>query len=276
MGGDNLGRLSPGENLALGMMSGVCCKMTNYPLLVWKNQSQQGLALTTNPKLLYRGLPMACLNLGGTTAVQFWFTGFFQKLLTEGGKKPLTSQNEMLAAFLAGACAGVPCSLLELTMIQQQRFGGSMFSVPQRLVADQGARSLTRGMLPCTGRESLFTMAMLGLCPVIQRELKDTYGLSNDTALAAGALSASLFSATLSHPMDTIKTCLQGDVEQVKYTNVRSTAQSLVEEYGVAKGLFKGLTWRVGLITTTFFLINRFKEVIAPVAFPVKEEKASA
>ena len=33
------------------------------------------------------------------------------------------------------------------------------------------------------------------------------------------------------------------------------------------KGLFKGLAWRVSLITTTFFLVNKFKQTLAPVLF---------
>ena len=46
---------------------------------------------------------------------------------------------------------------------------------------------------------------------------------------------------------------------------------------GVA-GLFKGLNWRIVLIATTFFLVNKFKVVILPIAFPdaigdTKEEK---
>ena len=38
-------------------------------------------------------------------------------------------------------------------------------------------------------------------------------------------------------------------------------------------GLFKGLAWRVTLITTTFFLVNKLKVAIAPVAFPDKADE---
>ena len=40
--------------------------------------------------------------------------------------------------------------------------------------------------------------------------------------------------------MDTIKTCMQGDVEQKKYKGIVQTGRLLAEEYGVAQGLFKG------------------------------------
>jgi len=68
--------------------------------------------------------------------------------------------------------------------------------------------------------------------------------------------------------MDTIKTCMQGDLEQKKYTTVTKTGQSLASEYGVAQGLFKGLSFRIVLIATTFFLVNKFKEQLVPVMYP--------
>ena len=96
-GGDSLQKLSSTQNLSLGMMSGVCCKMINYPLLSTKNAVQQGRGVVFNPSIVYRGLPMACLNLGGTTAVQFFATGYFQKLIA--GDKQVTDSQKNAAAF---------------------------------------------------------------------------------------------------------------------------------------------------------------------------------
>ena len=44
-------------------------------------------------------------------------------------------------------------------------------------------------------------------------------------------------------------------------------------EYGLARGLFKGLAYRIVLIATTFFLVNKFKDGLAPMMFPAKMEK---
>lgn len=149
-------------------------------------------------------------------------------------------------------------------MIQQQRFGGSVLSIPLNLMQNHGIRAIARGMVSSMGRESLFAMSMLGLCPVLQRELMDRYSMAEQSALAGSALSASLFSATLTHPLDTIKTCMQGDVAQQKYSSMRGTAALLVAENGIAQGLFKGLGFRIGLIATTFFLVNQWKQVLTP------------
>lgn len=100
-------------SISLGMSAGVCCKAINYPLLVFKNNTQQGLPLSFNPRIVYRGLPMACLNLGGTTGIQFWFTGFFQKFLTGGNSSELTpsvdsSPSVILYPPSSRACPPVP------------------------------------------------------------------------------------------------------------------------------------------------------------------------
>jgi len=267
-GGKDLQKLSAQENLALGVLAGCGTKCMNYPLLTSKNYVQQGLPLSMNPRVFYRGLPMAMVNFGGTCGVQFWFTGTFQKLLNGGTGRALTGREQMTAAFLGGLCSGIPCSFWELTMIQQQRFGGSLFSTPQRLVRDHGVASLVRGMLPCMARESLFTTAMLGGCPVIQRELMERFSLSEPTALAAGALSASLVSGALTHPADSVKTCMQGDVGGITYTNVLGTGRVLAQQHGIAQGLFRGFGFRIALISTSFFLVNKWKATIAPVMFP--------
>ena len=67
---DPLSQLSSSQATQLGMCAGVLSKLVNYPLLSWKIMVQQGLPLSMNPSVIYRGLPMACMNLGGTTAVQ--------------------------------------------------------------------------------------------------------------------------------------------------------------------------------------------------------------
>ena len=265
-GGTDLQRLSGGENCVLGMTTGVCAKACNYPFLSWKNTVQQGLPISFNPRIVYRGLPMACLNLGGTNAVQFGATGFFQKFLARCG----LAQDSVTVggAFLGGLASGVPCSIWELCMIQQQRFGGSMLGTPRQFINEFGIGSLARGVTMTCGRESMFTMSMLGLTPLIQETLVRESGVEKNTALAAGALTGALIAGTITHPMDTIKTCMQGDLGQVKYTDITSTGRLLASEYGVMQGLFKGLSYRIALISTTFFLVNTFKQRFVPVLFP--------
>jgi solute carrier family 25 carnitine/acylcarnitine transporter 20/29 len=266
-GGDELQMLSGGENCVLGATTGMMSKSINYPFLVWKNTVQQGLPISLNPLMVYRGLPIACLNLGGTTAVQFAAAGFFQKLLHNSGAEGESVRTG--GAFLGGVASGIPCSIWELCMIQQQRFGGSMLGTPSAFIREYGISSLTRGFSTTMGREGLFTMSMLGITPAIQSNLVEKSGMEKNQALAVGALSGACFAGTLSHPLDTIKTCMQGDLAQQKYQGVIATGRSLAAEYGVMQGLFKGLFFRICLISTTFFLVNTIKQrLTGPLMFP--------
>ena len=244
-GGSDLQRLSGTENMVLGMVTGVMSKSVNYPLLVWKNTQQQGLPLSTtwttpkgtfNPALVYRGLPMACFNLGGTNAVQFLGTGFFQRMLADCGME--SDSVQVGGAFLGGLVSGLPCSVWELCMIQQQRFGGSTLGTPARLVQEHGAASLGRGTIMTMGREAMFTMSMLGVTPLIQQRLVESSGWETNTALAAGSLAGALLAGVATHPMDTIKSCMQGDMARAKYNGIAQTGQAIAAEYGVVKGEF--------------------------------------
>ena len=68
--------------------------------------------------------------------------------------------------------------------------------------------------------------------------------MESGTALSIGSLVGAVFATVITHPMDTIKTCMQGDVEGKKYTTITKTGQKLCDEYGVRAGLFKALSWR--------------------------------
>ncbi len=50
---------------------------------------------------------------------------------------------------------------------------------------------------------------------------------SNNNNRIVGAIAAGLFAAYLSHPFDTIKTCMQGDIERKKYVGVSDTGNFL-------------------------------------------------
>jgi len=152
------------------MGAGVMAKLVNYPLLSWKINVQQGLPLAMSPSVIYRGLPMACMNLGGTTAVQFVATGFFQKAIAGG--KALTKSQQISAALMGGLVSGIPCSLWELIMTQQVKFGKSLIETPKALVSTYGVGILGRGLIMTCSRESLFTMCMLGLTPMMRREIQ--------------------------------------------------------------------------------------------------------
>jgi len=83
----------------------------------------------------------------------------------------------------------------------------------------------------------------------------------------AGALGGGVIVASLSHPMDTIKTCQQGDVTQKTYRGVVHAAQTLLKESG-PRAFFRGWAWRTGRMVFQCFLFDACKNHLSPVFFP--------
>jgi len=203
---------------------------------------------------MYRGVWTACLNDGGTASVQYSVAGLCLKKIA--GDKAANDSQRIASSCFAGLMSGPLCSVLELTMIQQQLHGGSLYGSLARMVKSNRFRVLSRGVVSCSGGEALYTGAMLGLCPALQSRILERFDVRAEYALGAGALVSACIASTISHPLRAVQVCMQGDIEQVRYTNMRNTARSLINQYGVRQGLFRGWGWGVAVITTNFFLIN--------------------
>jgi len=97
-------------------------------------------------------------------------------------------------------------------------------------------------------------------------------GFDLNTSLALSSLGSAFTAGFLTHPLDTIKTCMQGDCAQEKFKGIRGTRDVLLKEGGWGS-MYRGFGLRVGLITTSFFLINKFKLLLVPVMFNIEEEE---
>merc|ERR1712194_274944 len=125
-------------------------------------------------------------------------------------------------------------SPLELIMIQQQRKGGSG---PARVAEiAQNPVNFSRGLLGMAVREALWTCGYLSIPPVVRRTLMEKYPDTfdtNDKARVPAALIGGLFACYMTQWADTIKTCMQGDIERKTYGNFLQTAKSLHAESGI-------------------------------------------
>jgi solute carrier family 25 (mitochondrial carnitine/acylcarnitine transporter), member 20/29 len=186
--------------------------------------------------------------------------------ITGGQKRSLNATEQISAGFAGGALSGIACAPMELVLIQQQRFGGSLFSTPGRIVSSFSGSSLFRGLAMSCGREGIFTAGYLGIGPAMTAYLTNDQGMSPVTAKVAGALTGGVLAGTLSHPMDTIKSCQQGDLEQKTFTSVAQTARTLFADGGV-KRFFRGWGWRTSRMIVGIGLITELRHVVAPFLF---------
>jgi len=262
--------LSDAENAAMGAVGGwvdvTLLQATNY----WKNAAQQGLPFETNPKVLYRGYLTNCLNNASCVMMQFAATGAIQKMMVRGQDRELSEIEQVGAAFTSGYLSGFVCGPIELAMIQQQRKGGSLMGTVSNLAAG-GPSTVTRGTLGICLREGIYCGCFLGLMPVLRQRLKeafpDSLGKSEDATRLAAALTGGPICSMLSHPPDTFKSCMQGDIERTKFGSMKETYAVLVKERGIAS-LWAGAPWRIFRQICAVFIFDKVASELSPIMFP--------
>jgi len=235
------------------------------PTAYWKNAKAQNLPFTLDPRLLYRGTAAAIFNECQMMGLQFGFTGFFQKMFQKDSTRKLTRTQEFASAGIGGVCAAFFASPVELIMIQQQKYGGSFFNTPMRIVKNHGLLSagMMRGVLATAGRDCMYTCGMLGVTPIMQEYLLTNHNMSLSAASFYASMIGGVVAAVPSHPFDCIKTCMQGDAQRVKYDTFVRTARTLYQEAGVRR-LFNGVMWRTVNITMTVYIANECINALSP------------
>lgn len=276
MSDPRLQRLSTVENTVMGCATGAIDVTLTQWMLYSKNLSQQKLGyqnmnlmkcFTTSPLTMYRGYTMSLIDVTVLTGLQFPLTAAATAVITGGAVRRLSDAEMVAAAFVGGAFSGVVCAPMELVMIQQQNFGTSLLATPAAVVERAGGSALFRGLAMSCGREGVFTAGMLGLGPTVKRYAKEVWGCGEALATVAGAVGGGVIVATLSHPMDTIKTCQQGDVCRATYGGVLETAKTLLDQNGPRR-FFSGWAWRTSRMVVQCFLFDQCKTRLSPIFFP--------
>lgn len=265
-------KMTPVENTVVGVLAGAIEVVLLQPILYCKNASQQGLGFTLDPRVLYRGLAMSVGNMAILTGLQFPLTGAVRSLMTGGKVREMSAAEQVASGFVGGALSGVACAPMELVLIQQQRFGMSLIATPTAVVEATGAMGLFRGLVTSCGREGVFTAGYMGLGPSLAQELRARNpDMSESMSKLGGSLGGGIIAGTLSHPMDTIKTCMQGDVKGEKYGSLTHTASVLMKEGGW-RSFFRGWTWRTGRMCCALGIMSECKERFSPLLFPGRFE----
>lgn len=261
------------ENTVLGMAAGAGHMVFVQPMIYWKDARQQRWGFTMQPSVVYRGLAVSAAQVGACTAVAFLSTGLIRSALT-GGERAPRPEEQLMSAWLGGALSGVIAGPLQLLMIQQQAHGGSLADTAARVLRTSGPRGFARGAGACMLREGAYTSALLGLVPLFGQALhtvREGGGSSSSSAspgtVAVASLLAGLTAAAVSHPADTVKSCLQGDLEGMRYRTNGTTVRALLAEGGFLR-LYDGLLWRCGVIVAACYATSEISRMLLPVFFP--------
>jgi len=261
--------LNEQQNATVGMTVGMIEVLILQPFNYAKNMVQQQRPISMNPKIMYRGVASNCINMGSCTMIQFVVGGKCKNIVSGGnGSHTFTLKEEMGCGIIAGSVSALVGSPLELIMIQQQRKGGA---VPTRVGEIlQKPINITRGLFGMTVREALWTCGYLSIPPVVRRQLMTSYPTTfdtNDKARVPAALLGGLFGCYMTQPFDTIKTCMQGDIERKVYGNFIETAKKIGSESGLT-GFYRGATFRYGRMVCAVFIMDLLREKIGRLMYP--------
>lgn len=262
-------KLNELENATVGMTVGCIEVLCLQPLNYAKNMVQQGQPISMDPQKLYRGVGANCVNMGSCTMLQFAVGGSFKKAITGGENRPLKAYEEMGCGIAAGIISATVGSPLELIMIQQQRKGGGTIGTIQNIATPS---TIGRGFVGAAVREGLWTCGYLSIPPIVRRQLMTSFPEtfdSNAKARIPAALLGGLFACYLTHPFDTIKTCMQGDIERVKFKGFLHTAGVVNGESGFT-GFYRGATFRYGRMVIAVGMMDFLQSMIGPLLYPAK------
>ena len=140
--------------------------------------------------------------------IQFAVGGKLKQTVLAGQDRHLSLGEEMLCGIGAGTVSATVGSPLELVMIQQQRKGNSTVQTIKSIATPS---NIGRGFIGAAVREALWTCGYLSIPPVVRRTLMETYPEQFpdvNKARIPAALLGGLFACYLTHPFDTIKTCM--------------------------------------------------------------------
>ena len=241
--------------------------------MYWKNAAAQSLPFTLNPRLLYRGTGASIANEMQMMVLQFGLTRVFQRLLGHSSEEEYTPIELLGTSTMGGLTAALATSPIELIMIQQQLHGRSLPSTAFSIVAGFGAgsRGLYRGLGATMMRDGIYVGGLLGITPVMQSYLMNTHNLGSRQASFGASILGGIICSALSHPADILKTCLQGDLHQVKFKTSMQTLRTLWREGG-ARRFFKGGFARTLNITATIYIANESVLRLPPILFGTSSE----
>ena len=236
---------------------------TNY----WKNAKQQGLPFTLDPRVLYRGYVVNTMQNGFCVMSQFFLAGVLKNIMTGGTDRPLGNGEKIASGVGAGVISSIVAGPMELVMIQQQVKGGGLLSTAGDMVS-RGPSTIWRGTTAMMAREGFYCGAFLGIIPVVREEVQKQFpDLSADQARLGATFLAGPICSMASHPPDTMKTCLQGDVEGVKFKGYGDTVRTIVKERGLP-AMWAGAPWRIFRQFCCFLLFDKINTEVAPLMFP--------
>lgn len=251
--------LTAPQSFAVGGIAGALDAAINHPLWTTKMRMQMNAQLSFNPQILYQGVSMRIASKIPITAIQVGVdTLLYPHLSTYDTLSP--EAHRYISAFSAGACSALVYTPLEMAITQMEQKQASPIETLSTLAKTRGMLSIYTGFFLAAIREGGFALSFLAAYPALKTQFsaqrKEAQSEKISTLLAG--VSAGALTAFFTHPADTARAAMQ---QSEKPKSILKTTQDLYQNHGVM-GFFKGVTPRMGLVTSSIVFINETRPLI--------------
>ena len=249
--------------MVVGAAGGIVETSVLMPIITYKVCVQEGRPLPRGVGGWYRGVGVSAGALAPITAIQMAVNGIIEGAVTGGGASEPTDAQKVGVAMAAGAFSALFYGPVDLVMIQQQKLKMGPIDAVRHIVRQGGALAIERGMVSCAARESIYTAGYLGLGPVLKTRLQRASEWFAGSDLAASVVSsccAGTLASLVTHPIDTTKTRMQGDLAGTTYPSATRAFLDAVRNPGGVASLYKGAVARATRISGAFFIVGNMRE----------------
>lgn len=253
--------LSPTENVMVGIVGGCTETCLQMPLLTWKFAIQEGRPLPSTIGGYYRGLFAQAGSIAPITGLQVVAYGGLERIVS-GGTRDLLDSEKIALSIGAGMFSALLYSPVDLVTIHQQKLGKAPLPTVKHLYSNFGFKGLFRGFSSCAVREGIYTCGYLGLTPVFSGKFKTAKVFESDLLCTlGGSIASGIVASIFSHPVDTIKTIIQADMEGKKFANSRVVFTDLVKNRGITS-LYLGGGPRLIRNCGAFFIVAMIRNQV--------------
>lgn len=192
-------------NLFIGFAVGTTDAYINHPLWVLKTRQQLRQPFTLNPLVLYRGVfthamssvPMDMLQV---SISRIAMERFFADDMSYTKKR-------LISGCIGGTAAAFISTPVELCMTRQQQQLDPIATLK---------KTPFKGWVATAARDSLFCLGFFSAVPLLTTFF-EKQGSPPPLATISAGLAAGVMTAVVSHPIDTIKTAVQGSLKHLSY-----------------------------------------------------------
>ncbi|MGE0207086.1 MAG: MC/SLC25 family protein [Candidatus Babeliales bacterium] len=209
------------KNAAIGAAAGSLASTAVQPFFYWKNKSQQNMPFSKNPLHWFRGLPINISGYVPRSAVQNTTFSFLNNKMQDASL-PLEIQ-KLIPIIGAGFASSTISGPRELLITQQQNNGGTCFAALASIIKNYGIQGLLRGIQLIIARDITSSAALFYVHPVLKKRISEKIDNATIQTIAPG-MAAGMFSALATQPLDTVKTNMQGTMNN---NSIKKVAQSV-------------------------------------------------